>query len=87
MNLIYIYDRGNPNDQIASGQLRFDDGSVVACGPANNDGSSFIYLWQTSLTESMDDQAVPHLLDFRHYYHPLSCSRLHPSLKRLQMLG
>jgi hypothetical protein len=55
MNLVYLYDRGNTNDQIASGQLRFDDGSVVECGPVNNDGSSLIYLLQTTLTESKDD--------------------------------
>lgn len=35
---MYIYDRGNPNDQIASGQLRFDDGSTVAFDAVNNDG-------------------------------------------------
>lgn len=38
MNTVYLYDRGNPNDQIASGRLRFDDGSTVSFGGINNDG-------------------------------------------------
>lgn len=38
MNMIYLYDRGNINDQIASGMLTFDDGSALSVGALNNDG-------------------------------------------------
>lgn len=46
MNLVYLYDRGNPNDQIASGSLRFDDGSIISFGPVNNDGKSSSHVVQ-----------------------------------------
>jgi len=55
MNLVYLYDRGNPNDQIASGQLRFDSGSVVAFGPVNNDGISSHTRSKQYLLNSWDD--------------------------------
>ena len=39
VNMIYLYDRGNINDQIASGIFMFDDGSEVSIGALNNNGT------------------------------------------------
>jgi hypothetical protein len=40
MNMVYLYGRGNPKNQITAGQLGFDDGNFVSFGPINDDGSS-----------------------------------------------
>lgn len=53
MNIVYLYDRGNPNDQIASGTLTFDDGTVVHTGPLNNDGSATPIVFPTMLSRSI----------------------------------
>ena len=37
---VVLYDRPNPNDRILSGTLTFSDGSSVAVGNLNNDGSA-----------------------------------------------
>jgi hypothetical protein len=37
---VVLYDRPNSNDQITGGTLTFSDGSTVAVGPLNNDGSA-----------------------------------------------
>ena len=40
VNMIVLYDRPNPNDQITGGTIQFSDGSTVNIGPLNNDGSA-----------------------------------------------
>lgn len=53
INLIYLYDRGNPNDQIASGILKFSDGSVVTVGAINNNGNATAIGFPTVLASSI----------------------------------
>lgn len=53
MNIVYLYDRGNSNDQIASGTLTFDDGTVVDTGPVNNDGSATPIAFPTVLSKTI----------------------------------
>ncbi|KZP12183.1 hypothetical protein FIBSPDRAFT_166797 [Athelia psychrophila] len=53
MNIIYLYDRGNPNDQVASGTLTFDDGTVISTGPLNNDGSATAIIFPTILASKI----------------------------------
>ncbi len=40
INRIVLYDRPNPYDQVTGGTLQFSDGSSVAVGTLNNDGSA-----------------------------------------------
>ena len=40
LNRVRLYDRPNPDDHILAGTLSFSDGSSVAVGPLNNDGTS-----------------------------------------------
>lgn len=53
MNIVYLYDRGNSNDQIASGTLTFNDGTVIHTGPLNNDGSATRISFPTRLSKSV----------------------------------
>jgi hypothetical protein len=40
VNTIYLYDEGDPSNQIVSGELKFSDGSLVTiAGGLNNDGA------------------------------------------------
>ncbi|KZP03219.1 hypothetical protein FIBSPDRAFT_1055413 [Athelia psychrophila] len=53
MNMIYLYDRGNINDQIASGLLTFSDGSVITVGALNNDGNATPIIFPTVLASTI----------------------------------
>ncbi|KZP12170.1 hypothetical protein FIBSPDRAFT_1050208 [Athelia psychrophila] len=53
MNMIYLYDRGNVNDQIASGMLKFDDGTALSVGALNNDGSATPISFPTLLSSTI----------------------------------
>ena len=39
---VVLYDRPNSNDQITSGTLRFDDGSIYNVGALPNGGAAFV---------------------------------------------
>jgi uncharacterized repeat protein (TIGR02543 family) len=43
VNQVVLYDRPNTDDQITSATLAFSDGSSIAVGPLNNDGTATTY--------------------------------------------
>ncbi|GAA5954834.1 hypothetical protein JCM3765_007787 [Sporobolomyces pararoseus] len=50
---VVLYDRPNSNDQITSGTLRFDDGSIYNVGALPNGGAAFVIPIKNVVTKSI----------------------------------
>jgi hypothetical protein len=53
VNKVVLYDRPNPNDQITAGNIQFSDGSSIAIGPLNNDGTATTYTFPARTITSL----------------------------------
>ena len=53
VNRIVLYDRPNLKDQITGGNIQFSDGSSIAIGPLNNEGSPNTYLFSSRTVTSL----------------------------------
>jgi uncharacterized repeat protein (TIGR02543 family) len=50
---VVLYDRPNLNDNITGATLAFSDGSSIAVGPLNNDGTATTYTFPAKVTTSL----------------------------------